>query len=113
MEWIAVIFALGFGVLAGWRISAKKTAALSIRNAALEQENRLVRETCDRDIAAEKENSRRLMAEQEKILAVKLDLIKAEFRTLSERIFSEKSEAMQKNNSLERMQISLLNKFDK
>ena len=52
MEWIAVIFALGFGVLAGWRISAKKTAALAIRNAALEQENRLVRETCDRDIAA-------------------------------------------------------------
>jgi DNA recombination protein RmuC len=99
MEWIAVILALGFGILAGWKISAKKTAALTIRNAALEQENRLMREACDRDIAAEKENSRRMIAEQEKILTVKLDLIKAEFRTLSERIFTEKSEAMQKNNS--------------
>ena len=99
MEWIAVILALGFGILAGWRISARKTAVLAIRNAALEQEIRLVRETCARDVAAEKENSRRLMAEQEKILTVKLDLIKAEFRTLSERIFSEKSENMQKNNS--------------
>ena len=98
MEWIAVILALGFGILAGWRISAKKTAALEIRNASVEQENQLLRETCARDIAAEKENSRRLMAEQEKILSVRLDLIKAEFRTLSERIFSEKSEAMQKNN---------------
>ena len=41
MEWIAVILALGFGILAGWRISARKTAVLAIRNAALEQEIRL------------------------------------------------------------------------
>ena len=47
---------------------------------------------------AEKENTRRQIAEQEKIMAAKFDLMKAEFRTLSEQIFTEKNTAMQESN---------------
>ena len=174
MEWIAIFFALGLGVFAGWKISSRSAASLggriasleaelAVKNATAEQEKNmllqsaaaelahqkdgyekllasekennsrmlaeqertlalkldllrkekelltdnaareiaLLREAHAKAIAAEQENTKLRMAEQEKALAAKMDLIKSEFKTLSENLYNEKSDLLKKENNLQ------------
>lgn len=98
MEWFAVLFALTAGLLVGWRLSAGKLTASEARRAALEKENEMLHQAAEDQILQEKERERLRQLEQEKILAAKFDLMKSEFKNLSEEIFAEKSRTMQQNS---------------
>ncbi|MBQ7209125.1 MAG: DNA recombination protein RmuC [Lentisphaeria bacterium] len=121
MEWIAVVFSLVLGFFIGWKYGSRAVTALNARVSALTselavkteaserekamlaesaaKEIALLRDASEKNAAAERENTKRLLAEQEKAMALKLDLIKAEFKALSERIFTEKSDQMKKENN--------------
>ena len=121
MEWIAVVFSLALGFFIGWKYGSRAVTALNARVSSLTselavkaeaserekamlaesaaKEIALLRDASEKSIASERENTKRLLAEQEKAMALKLDLIKAEFKALSDRIFTEKSDQMKKENN--------------
>lgn len=77
--------------------AASKTAGMIRENS--EKEIRFLKETHQTAIAAEKENTRKLIEQQEQAWKVKIDLMKEEFKTLSDKIFSEKSDLFKKENN--------------
>ena len=121
MEWIAFALALLTGLFAGWKLGSRALPALAARiqeletelavqkiaaekeknmlQSGMEREIALLRENHKTQLASEKAACARMMAEQEKALDLKTDLLRAEFKTLSERIFTEKSGQMKQENN--------------